>query len=80
MHRIFYGIETGSARLQTVIDKGLDPRVAEEVMEATERQGIRSTVLLITRFPEETWEDLRDSLRIFKHSARLPKSSPQLTS
>jgi radical SAM superfamily enzyme YgiQ (UPF0313 family) len=75
---IFYGIETGSQRLQQIIDKGLDPHRAEEIMDVTERYGIHSTVSLITGFPEETRDDLRDSIRIFLHSSRLPKSSPQL--
>jgi hypothetical protein len=75
---IFFGVETGSERMQKMIDKRLDPKRAEEIIDATERMGIRSTVALITGFPEETWEDLRQTMRIFMHSARCPKSNPQL--
>jgi radical SAM superfamily enzyme YgiQ (UPF0313 family) len=75
---IFFGVESGSERMQKIIDKHLDPRRAEEVIDATERLGIHSTVSLITGFPEETWVDVRQTMRIFMHSARCPKSNPQL--
>jgi hypothetical protein len=75
---IFFGVEAGSERMQRIIDKHLDPDRAEEVIDATERAGIGSTVSLITGFPEERWEDLRQTVRIFMHSARSPKSHPQL--
>lgn len=75
---IFFGVETGSERMQKIIDKGLDPRRAEQIIDATEQLGIQSTVALITGFPDETWEDLRQTIRIFMHSARCPKSHPQL--
>ena len=75
---IFFGVEVGSERMQKMIDKHLDPERAEEVINATERAGIGSTVSLITGFPDETWEDLRQTIRIFMHSARSPRSHPQL--
>lgn len=75
---IFFGVEVGSERMQKIIDKHLDPKRAEEIIETTERLGIRSTVSLIIGFPDETWEDLRETMRIFMHSAQCPKSHPQL--
>jgi Radical SAM superfamily len=75
---IFYGVEVGSARMQKIIDKDLDLERAKQVIDDTEELGIRSTVSLITGFPEETWEDLRQTVRIYMHSARWPGSSPQL--
>ena len=75
---IFFGVESGSDRMQKIIDKDLDPRRAEEIIDASEKLGIHSTVALITGFPEETWEDLRQTIRILMHSARCPKSQPQL--
>ena len=73
---LFFGIETGSARMQTIIDKHLDPRRAVEIIDAAERLGIGTTVSLITGFPEETQEDLRQT--VCMHSARCPRSDPQL--
>jgi len=75
---IFFGVETGSERMQKIIDKHLCPKRAEEVIDETERLGIHSTVALITGFPEETPEDLRQTVQIFMHSARCRKSHPQL--
>jgi hypothetical protein len=75
---IFYGVEVGSRKMQKVIDKNLDPRRADEIIDATERLGIRSTVSMIFGFPEETPEDLRQTIAIYMHSARCPHSSPQL--
>jgi radical SAM superfamily enzyme YgiQ (UPF0313 family) len=75
---IFFGVETGSRRMQTIIDKHLDPERAEEIVDIAEKLGIRTTVSLIIGFPEETWEDVRDTIRIFMHSARCPLSNPQL--
>ena len=77
-HAIFFGVETGSARMQEIIDKHLDPRRAEKIIDAAEQLGIDTTVSLIIGFPEETPDDLRQTLRMFVHSARCPRSAPQL--
>jgi radical SAM superfamily enzyme YgiQ (UPF0313 family) len=75
---IFYGVEVGSEKMQKVIDKHLDTQRAHEIIDATERLGIASTVSLISGFPEETWDDVRQSMDVFMHSARCPRSHPQL--
>jgi radical SAM superfamily enzyme YgiQ (UPF0313 family) len=75
---IFFGVEAGSRRMQKIIDKHLDPQRAEELIDVAEKLGIRTTVSLITGFPEETWGDVRETIRIFMHSARCPNSGPQL--
>jgi len=75
---IFYGVEVGSEKMQTIIDKDLDTRRAHVVIDATERFGISSTVSLICGFPEETWQDVRESMNFFMHAARCPRSHPQL--
>ena len=75
---IFFGVEAGSERMQKIIDKGLDPRRAKEIINAAEALGIRTTVSLITGFPEETQDDLRQTVGMYLHSARCPQSTPQL--
>jgi len=75
---VFFGIETGSRRMQRVIDKDLDPERAEEMLDLAERLQIRTTASLITGFPEERWDDVRDTLQIFMHSARCAHSHPQI--
>lgn len=75
---VFFGVEAGSPRMQKIIDKHLDPQRAEEIIDIAEKLGIGTTVSLITGFPEETWEDVGETLRIFMHSARCQHSGPQL--
>jgi hypothetical protein len=75
---IFFGIETGSQRMQNIIDKHLDVRRAETVIDIAESLGIGTTIALITGFPEETWDDVRQTIRVYMHSARHPRSDPQL--
>jgi biotin synthase-like enzyme len=75
---MFFGVETGSERMQKIIDKHLDTRRAHEIIDITERAGISTTISLITGFPQETWDDLRDTMGMFMHSARAPRSRPQL--
>ncbi|WP_419806303.1 B12-binding domain-containing radical SAM protein [Terriglobus sp.] len=75
---LFFGIESGSVRMQRIIDKDLDPAKAERVLDTCERLGIRTTASLIVGFPEENWTDVADTLRIYMKSARCVDSHPQL--
>jgi len=75
---MFFGVETGSRRMQKVIDKDLDVDRAREIVSIAERLGIETTVSLITGFPEETWDDVRDTMDMYMHSLRHQGSSPQL--
>src|SRR5262249_8971018 len=75
---IFFGVEAGSAHIQKTINKHLDIESAMHVVDKAEDLGMRSTVSLITGFPEETDSDLRETLRMYAFSARHSRSSPQL--
>jgi hypothetical protein len=74
---IFFGIETGSQRLQHVINKKLDLDEARLRIEAADRNGIQTTVALIAGFPEETRDDLRDTIHFFIDSLRFDHAEPQ---
>ena len=74
---IFFGIETGSQRLQHVINKKLDLEEAVERIASADRNGIKTTVALIAGFPEETRDDLRDTLHFFIDSLRFDHAEPQ---
>ena len=74
---MFFGVETGSQRMQRVIEKDLDVSRAREIVSAAEQLGIETTVSLITGFPEETWDDLRDSVSMYMHALRHQGSTPQ---
>jgi radical SAM superfamily enzyme YgiQ (UPF0313 family) len=75
---VFFGIETGSRKMQRVIDKDLDLERAKEMLDIAEQIEMKTTVSLITGFPEEDWEDVRDTLGIFTYAARHARSHPQL--
>ena len=75
---VFYGVEVGSEKMQKIIDKQLDIQRAHEIIDATERMGIHSTVSLISGFPEETWDDVRQTFAVYMHAARCPRAHPQL--
>jgi radical SAM superfamily enzyme YgiQ (UPF0313 family) len=75
---IFFGVETGSKRMQRIIDKDLDPAESRRAVEISERVGMHTTVSTITGFPEETEDDLRETLAVFMHAMRHPHSTPQL--
>ena len=74
---IFFGIETGSQRLQHVINKKLDLAEAWQRIECADRNGIKTTVALIAGFPEETLDDLRDTIHFFINALRFDHAEPQ---
>src|SRR5262245_17220659 len=74
---IFFGIETGSQRLQHVINKKLNLSDAVQRITCADRNGIKTTVALIAGFPEETRDDLRDTLHFFIDSLRFDHAEPQ---
>jgi len=59
---IYFGIETGSPKLQRVTKKRLRLDRATEVVRAAADAGINCTVSFITGFPEETEDDQRRTL------------------
>lgn len=67
---LFFGIDTGSERMQAVINKRLDLREAAARIRTSNRLRMATTVSLITGFHEETKEDLRDTLRFYGESMR----------
>jgi radical SAM superfamily enzyme YgiQ (UPF0313 family) len=75
---VFFGIDTGSERMQQFIDKGLDLREAAERIESTRRHGVKTTVSLIAGYYEETLEDLRATVRFYGDSLRHPHTDTQL--
>lgn len=75
---IFFGIETGSARLQKIVKKNLDLKGAVERIACADAHEITTAVSLITGFPDETMDDLRDTVHFFVDSLRFDHAEPQL--
>jgi radical SAM superfamily enzyme YgiQ (UPF0313 family) len=76
---IFFGIETGSSRLQRVIQKDLDLAEAMRRIQCADQHGIKIAVALIIGFADETREDLRDTIAFFVGSTCLDNAEPQLS-
>lgn len=77
-HDLFFGIETGSQRMQRVIDKDLDLAQARHVLQVCNDLEIRATASLIVGYPQETKEDLRDTVAFLSDVMVLPWADPQL--
>ena len=75
---IFFGIETGSARLQAAIDKHLDVEEAAARLRTASGAGMLTTVSLILGHVDETREDLRATIRFLVDSLRDDLIDPQI--
>lgn len=75
---VFVGIDSGSPRIQEIIKKRLDiPEALQRVRQACV-QGMKTTVSLITGFPEETKDDLRATVNFLAESLRHRRADLQL--
>ncbi|HET9284251.1 MAG TPA: radical SAM protein [Candidatus Angelobacter sp.] len=76
---IFFGIESGSARMQKVIDKGLELKDSTARVRSCDKYKINTAVSLMAGFPDETMDDLRDTAAFFMNSLRYDHADPQLS-
>jgi radical SAM superfamily enzyme YgiQ (UPF0313 family) len=76
---IFFGIETGSVRMQKIIDKGLELSDSAERVRSCDKFKINTAVSLMAGFPEETMDDLRTTAAFFVDSLRYDHADPQLS-
>jgi radical SAM superfamily enzyme YgiQ (UPF0313 family) len=76
---IFFGIETGSRRMQKIIDKGLELNESTERVRSCDKFKINTAVSLMAGFPDETMNDLRDTAAFFVDSLRYDHADPQLS-
>jgi radical SAM superfamily enzyme YgiQ (UPF0313 family) len=76
---IFFGVETGSSRLQRVVDKGLDLGTAWEAIRSATAHRMKTAVGLMTGFPEEERDDLRHTIHFFVQATRFERAEPQLS-
>jgi radical SAM superfamily enzyme YgiQ (UPF0313 family) len=75
---LFFGIETGSPRLQRATEKDLDLGEATARIGTCTSAGINTTVSLITGFPEETEADMWQTLSFLMDTVRHELVEPQL--
>ncbi|MEK7397968.1 MAG: radical SAM protein, partial [Candidatus Poribacteria bacterium] len=75
---IFFGIESASPRLQKSINKNLKLTEAVDRIQYADKQGISTAVSLITAFPDETEDELKETLNFFVESLRFNNAEPQI--
>ncbi|MFL6388892.1 MAG: B12-binding domain-containing radical SAM protein [Terriglobales bacterium] len=75
---IFFGIESGSSKIQKVIGKRLDLEEAARHVRLCADRGMTTTVSCIIGFPEEEDSDLRSTIQFVGESLRSRKSLPQV--
>lgn len=76
---IFFGIESGSVRMQKVIDKGLELNDSADRVRSCDKFKINTAVSLMAGFPDETMDDLRATAAFFVDSLRYDHADPQLS-
>jgi radical SAM superfamily enzyme YgiQ (UPF0313 family) len=59
---IYYGVETGSARMQEVVEKHQDLSLFTPVMDFTQRLGMSAVASFITGYPQEEQADQNETL------------------
>jgi radical SAM superfamily enzyme YgiQ (UPF0313 family) len=76
---IFFGIETGSQRMQKIIDKGLDLDEARRMIRYATGRSVRTSIGTIIGFPEETEDDLSATLDFVFDAAAQRLPQPQIS-
>ena len=59
---IYYGLETGSTRMQKIVEKHQDLSIVDATLDTSKELGLFSTVSLITGYPQEEQPDQDDTL------------------
>jgi hypothetical protein len=75
---IYYGVETGSERLQRVVEKRLDLRLFHPTVRTSVDLGMTTTVSFITGFPAETSEDRDATLTLIGETLDTYSSAAQV--
>ncbi len=68
--RLYFGIESGSQRILDLYEKGIDASLAMENLQYCHKIGFDTVGLFMVGHPEETEEDVQESVR-FAHKAGL---------
>ncbi len=70
---IFYGIESGSSKMQKIIGKNIDLSQAKNNISKTAAAGLKTTISFIVGFPQEKPADLKKSIDLATNFLSLSK-------
>ena len=74
LRRIFFGLESGSAKVMRSVNKRLDLETAYRTAQRCRRAGIRPSFNLIFGLPAEEEDDLRDTMAVVD---RIGRANPE---
>ncbi len=75
---IFFGVESGSVRIQRLIKKNINPSLVCEAIRECQRHGISASVAFIMGFPEETREDINATLELALKCRQIKRCQPHI--
>lgn len=75
---LFFGIESGSATMQKKIGKRLSVNRVIPVLKECTAEGIECTASLIVGYPDETTDDLAETVKLAVESARIENVKIQM--
>ncbi len=76
---IFFGVETGSSRIQKAIHKRLDLKAARRRVAFADRRKVETSVSFIIGFPEESKQDLAQTTDLLFDCLRSEYADPQVS-
>ena len=75
---IFFGVESGSQRIQKIIRKNINVSLVPEVIQECQKHGIYARAAFIMGFPEETKEDMNATLELALKCRQIKKCEPHI--
>lgn len=78
-NNIFYGIESGSPKIQNLIHKNLEMNKIKEIIEEMVENGVNGIFSFIYGFPEETENELNQTMLLAYNIKRLYNRDSELT-
>lgn len=72
---IYYGIETGSMRMQRIVEKNQSLALFDSILDATQRTGIAATASFITGYPQEQQADQSETLDLIGSCFNRPQET-----
>ena len=67
---LFFGVESGSDRILTKMNKGFTIREVEEVIMASHKLGILNSAFMVVDYPQETRSDFESTLNFIARNKR----------
>ena len=68
LKNIYWGLESGSLKIQKSINKGIDPRTAKDILKIAKQEKIHNRLMVMYGFPDESNIDFLKTYEFIKNS------------